>query len=284
MANAVQAMISAGAAMPTAGSRHVVEAVDDEPTASGRRTTRSTASPRNILSSTVEGGDEGRVSCGARGNDLAARRRITRWRRSGRLRLPVQLCVTRPPGPRGPALEAACPLLGPCWRTGRRTPGRQPHDLVHHLVGDRAQDEAVVLDALVAGEVERRPKRTHGTGDQPTFFPGGATTSVPLRAFGITGTGIRARAGRRRSCRGTGGRCGSGCPRPRCRQAAALRILLGAAQRARGGGGADARSAPDRRRRRTASGPALDARGVEVLRLRHEVPAATASGDNSQSV
>ena len=31
----------------------------------------------------------------------------------------------------------------------------QQHQLVHDLVGDRAQDEAVVLHALVAGEVER---------------------------------------------------------------------------------------------------------------------------------
>src|SRR3954454_8685987 len=32
---------------------------------------------------------------------------------------------------------------------------RQQHELVHDLVGDRAQDEPVVLHALVAGEVER---------------------------------------------------------------------------------------------------------------------------------
>src|SRR6478735_10931778 len=37
----------------------------------------------------------------------------------------------------------------------------EPHDLVHDLVGDRPQDVAVVLQALVAREVQRRTEPHH---------------------------------------------------------------------------------------------------------------------------
>ena len=70
--------------------------------------------------------------------------------------------VRRPWRPRAPRRDRAS------WspvRRRRRTPGRQSHDLVHDLVGDRAQDVAVVLHALVATEVERLAETHTGPGE-----------------------------------------------------------------------------------------------------------------------
>src|SRR3954452_18767729 len=47
----------------------------------------------------------------------------------------------------------------------------EPHDLVHDLVGDRPQDVAVVLEALVAREVQRRAEAHHRTGEGPELLP-----------------------------------------------------------------------------------------------------------------
>src|SRR5687768_10735231 len=46
----------------------------------------------------------------------------------------------------------------------------EPHDLVHDLVGDRAQDVAVVLHALVAAEVQRLPEVHHGARERPELL------------------------------------------------------------------------------------------------------------------
>ena len=48
----------------------------------------------------------------------------------------------------------------------------EPHDLVHDLVGDRAQDVAVVLHALVAGEVQRRAEAHDRTGEGAELLAG----------------------------------------------------------------------------------------------------------------
>src|SRR5689334_10478345 len=48
----------------------------------------------------------------------------------------------------------------------------EPHDLVHDLVGDRAEDVAVVLEALVAREVERLAEAHHRPGEAAELLAG----------------------------------------------------------------------------------------------------------------
>src|SRR3954452_7297140 len=47
----------------------------------------------------------------------------------------------------------------------------EPHDLVHDLVGDRPEDVAVVLEPLVAREVQRRAEAHHRPGEGPELLP-----------------------------------------------------------------------------------------------------------------
>ena len=96
----------------------------------------------------------------------------------------------------------------------------QQHQLVHDLVGDRAQDEAVVLHALVAREVQRLAD-LHADADELGDLLAGR--------LGLVGADHRDRedrarrprgpSGRRRCGRGRAGRRGCGCPRGRCRAA-----------------------------------------------------------------
>ena len=60
----------------------------------------------------------------------------------------------------------------------------QEHQLVHDLVGDRPEDEPVVLHALVAGEVQRRPMRMPMRMSCGSFLPVGWALSVPIIATG----------------------------------------------------------------------------------------------------
>ena len=133
----------------------------------------------------------------------------------------------------------------------------QLHQLVHDLVGDRPLDEPVAGHALVAGEVQRLAEPHARARTQLREQPTGRLDLVGVD-HGAPGSPARrppAPAGPRRSCRGRAGRPASGCPRGRCRaacrrsqhpHAGVQRGLRGVARR-RG------RSAPGRRRRRTAA-------------------------------
>ena len=147
------------------------------------------------------------------------------------------------------------------------------HDLVHDLVGDRPQDVAVVLHALVAGEVQRLAEAHAGPGEGAELL---ARAAPPRRCRapppGSPARRSRGPAGRRRSCRGRAGRRGSGCPRGRSRTARPRSRIVRADDSA-----PSAAEAPGPVDRHLAGAgeelllePALDARGGEVLRLRHE--------------
>ena len=63
----------------------------------------------------------------------------------------------------------------------------QPHDLVHDLVGDRPQDVAVVLQALVAREVQRLAEAHTGPGECRTSSRAARRRRCQIIATGITG-------------------------------------------------------------------------------------------------
>ena len=95
---------------------------------------------------------------------------------------------------------------------------RQRHELVHDLVGDRAQDEAVVLHALVAGEVQRPADPDADPHDlREDLARRLDQVGVDHRHRDAPGRRPPAPSGPRRSCRGRAARPASGCPRGRCR-------------------------------------------------------------------
>ena len=100
-----------------------------------------------------------------------------------------------------------------------------------------AQDVAVVLHALVAGEVQRLAEAHAGPGERAELLAGRRDhVGADHRDRDRPGRRSPARAGRRRSCRGRACRRGSGCPRGRCRTA-----------RPRRGSAAPTRARPRRR-------------------------------------
>ena len=168
----------------------------------------------------------------------------------------------RPPPRRLGALASAC-RPSPC-RLLLRLAGvdvdvllaGEPHDLVHDLVGDRAQDVAVVLHALVAGEVEGLAEAHDRAGERAELLAGrGHHVGADAPPPGSPGRRSRARAGPRRSCRGRACRRGSGCPRGRCRTGRPPRgSCAPTSARPRRRWRPTGRSAPARHRRRTSSG------------------------------
>src|SRR5689334_6999415 len=96
-------------------------------------TIRSTARARNMVSSTAGGAALAQAHRRPPAAVISGGLRLRQVVRRGLLRLLL--------GPRGVDVDVL--LAG------------EPHDLVHDLVGDRAQDVAVALHALVAGEVQR---------------------------------------------------------------------------------------------------------------------------------
>src|SRR3954452_22641602 len=127
------------------------------PRAFSSTTERRIASARNIVSWTGE--------CGS----TAARGPVAGIIGSG------GLCVRA-----GRGLAGTCSLLGLLLAlllgdggvlVDVLLPG-EPHDLVHDLVGDRAQDVAVVLEALVAREVQRLAEAHHRAGEAAELLAG----------------------------------------------------------------------------------------------------------------
>ena len=160
------------------------------------------------------------------------------------------------------------------------------HDLVHDLVGDRAQDVAVVLQALVAAEVQRLAEAHVRPRERAELLPGGATTSVPTTATGITGTPVSS---------AMPGDAGLAAVELAVVRAGALgvdaeQVTLGEdplrglerTLRGRGAGPVDRDLAGAREERLLQ--PALDARRGEVLRLRHEGHAARDGQRHEQPV
>ena len=148
----------------------------------------------------------------------------------------------------------------------------EPHDLVHDLVGDRAQDVAVVLHALVAGEVQRPAEADDRPGEGAELLAGRGD-----HVGADHGDGDHRHAGLQREP----GHAGLAAVEPAVGRAGALGVdaeqlalrehPLGRVERALGrpAAGTVDRHLPGAGEELPLQ-PALDARAGEVLRLGHE--------------
>src|SRR3954453_23236230 len=126
------------------------------PTALASTTNRRIPSARNIVSCTGELGS------------TAARGPVAGVIGSGGLRVRTGGGL---PGARG-LLGLLALLLGDRGvLVDVLLPG-EPHDLVHDLVGDRPEDVAVVLEPLVAREVQRGAETHHRAGEAAELLAG----------------------------------------------------------------------------------------------------------------
>src|SRR4051795_572252 len=149
MVKPVHAVIAASASTAASGrSKLVRQRYALSPSMFNRTSTRRIARARNMLSSTVHG-DRASVS--------RAVRLVIGGVRSGRLELGL---VGGWPGDvtRALTVEPLLLLLRPAGVHVDVLLTGEPHDLVHDLVGDRPEDEPVVLQTLVAREVQGLPE------------------------------------------------------------------------------------------------------------------------------
>src|SRR6476619_2327930 len=136
-------------------------------------------------------------------------------RRAGRLVRGLVLGATAIEGlGLGPGRREQALLHGRGVHVDVLLPG-QEHQLVHDLVGDRAQDEAVVLHALVAREVQRLADADPDAHDLGLLLAGG---------LGLVGADHRDREHRDARLEGHAGHAGAPAVEPAVRRARALGV------------------------------------------------------------